>query len=234
MKPTPDQTWLLVTSAFHNPGCGLRRRENVVYLSGRVVDEQADPFVYRNVKYSKAGSRATVKREVIDAPFRNRAIVGSGAVAIISVLGSLSFCVFGYYLNVSYGMAWRAFDAQTNIQDVDKRFYNVRAFRFKKDSFTSQSALKLLVIGNSFGRDFVNMTTETFDTKNIEIIYRNDLSDCVVPYKNPLSATLFGSADLIVFAFRLPKRLRSDGRSILERATVRTCSTLALRILVPI
>jgi peptidoglycan/LPS O-acetylase OafA/YrhL len=135
----------------------------------------------------------------VETPFRSGVIVGRRTVAKLSVLGSVSFVVFGYYLSASYGMAWRIFDAQTNIQDVDKRFYNERAFRFKKDSFTSQDALKLLIIGNSFGRDFVNMTTETFDTKNIEIVYRDDLSDCIVPYRNPLSAVLFGSADVIVF-----------------------------------
>lgn len=136
----------------------------------------------------------------VETPFRNSAIVCSRTVVNVSALGSLSFVVFGYYLNVSYGMAWRAFDAQTNIEDVDKRFYNERAFRFKKDSFTSQDVLKLLVIGNSFGRDFVNMTAETFDTKNIEIVYRDDFSDCIVPYRNSISAMLFGSADVIVFA----------------------------------
>jgi hypothetical protein len=31
-----------------------RRWENVVYLSGRVIDEQADPFVHRNIKQEKA------------------------------------------------------------------------------------------------------------------------------------------------------------------------------------
>jgi peptidoglycan/LPS O-acetylase OafA/YrhL len=136
----------------------------------------------------------------VETPFRNSAIIGRGTVVKIFALGSLSFVVFGYYLNASYGMAWRIFDVQTNIQDIDKRFYNERAFRFKKDRFTSQGALKLLIIGNSFGRDFVNMTTETFDTKNIEIIYRDDLSDCIFPYRNRLSAVLFGSADVIVFA----------------------------------
>jgi peptidoglycan/LPS O-acetylase OafA/YrhL len=136
----------------------------------------------------------------VEMPFRNSAIVGGRTVAIISALGSLSFVVFGYYLNASYGMAWRLFDAQTHIQDVDKRLYNERVFRFKKDSFTSQDTLKLLIIGNSYARDFVNMTTETFDTKNIEIVYRDDLSTCIVPYRNPLSAVLFGSADVIVFA----------------------------------
>jgi peptidoglycan/LPS O-acetylase OafA/YrhL len=136
----------------------------------------------------------------VETPFRDSAIVSRRTVANFSVLGSLSLVVFGYYLDVSYGMAWRAFDSQTKIEDVDKRFYNERVFQFKKDSFTSQDVLKVLVIGNSFGRDFVNMTTETFDTKNIEIVYRADLYDCIIPYRNPLSAVLFGSADVIVFA----------------------------------
>ncbi len=136
----------------------------------------------------------------VEAPFRNNTIVGGRTVMILSVLGSLIFVVFGYYLNASYGMAWRIFDAQTKIQDMDKRIYNQRVFQFKKSSFNSQSALKLLIVGNSFGRDFVNMTTETFDTKNIEIVYRDDLSDCIMPYRNHLSEKLFGSADVIVFA----------------------------------
>src|SRR5271154_174605 len=41
-----------------------RRRENVVYLSGRVVDEQADPFVHRNIKHAKAVGGAAVEGEV--------------------------------------------------------------------------------------------------------------------------------------------------------------------------
>lgn len=171
-----------------------------LFALARVYLEEAPGTAVFVALIALAFALAYLTWRFVETPFRNRAIIGKGTVAIISVLGSLSFCVFGYYLNVSYGMAWRAFDAKTNIQDVDKRFYNERAFLFKKDSFTSQSALKLLVIGNSFGRDFVNMTTETFDTRNIEIIYRDDISDCVVPYKNSLSATLFGSADIIVFA----------------------------------
>ena len=117
-----------------------------------------------------------------------------------SVVGSLSAVMFGYYLNTTYGMAWRVFDAQTAMQDMDKRSYNERVFQFKKTSFSSQNRMKVLVVGNSFGRDFVNMTSETLNTANAEIVYRDDLSDCILPYRDALSKALFGSADVIVFA----------------------------------
>jgi len=44
--------------------------------------------------------------------------------------------------------------------DLDKRIYNERVFEKKNDKFPSDRKSKLLVIGNSYGRDFVNMTTE--------------------------------------------------------------------------
>lgn len=136
----------------------------------------------------------------LEAPFRNRAAVSRKAIVIFSGLGSLVFVVFGYYLNATYGMAWRAFDSQTRIQDMDKRTYNERVFRYKKDSFSSREKVKLLVIGNSFGRDFINMTLETFDIRNVDILYRDDMSDCIRPYKNSMSKALFNDADIIVIA----------------------------------
>jgi peptidoglycan/LPS O-acetylase OafA/YrhL len=136
----------------------------------------------------------------VEMPFRNTAIIHRRTVALFSVLGSLSAVIIGYYLNTTYGMAWRIFDPQTPIQDMDKRFYNERVFEFKKDNFSSRAKIRLLIIGNSFGRDFVNMTTEAFNVEDIEIVYRDDLSDCIFPYRSALSGELFGTADVIVFA----------------------------------
>jgi hypothetical protein len=58
----------------------------------------------------------------------------------------------------------------------------------------------MLIIGNSFARDFVNITNETFDTQNYNIVYRPDLGECIFPYKNILSDSLYSKADVIVFA----------------------------------
>ena len=136
----------------------------------------------------------------IEKPFRNTKSVSRKTVFTYSSITSIALIAIGLYLNKSYGVPQRLFDTQTRIEDMDKRIYNERVFSFKNDSFSSNKSLKLLIIGNSFARDFVNMTTESFDTSGVEIVYRNDLTQCITPYKDTLSKDLFESADVIVFA----------------------------------
>ncbi len=146
----------------------------------------------------------------IEIPFRNKATVSRKTLVYVCALGSASAFAFGVYLNYSYGMLGRFFDAQTRIEDIDKRFYNERVFHFKNDIFSSQAKLKVLVSGNSFGRDFVNMTTEVFDVHNVEIVYRDDLSSCILPHRSDMSDKLFYSADVIIFASDVKTECVSD------------------------
>ena len=44
------------------------------------------------------------------------------------------------------------------------------------------------------------MTTETFDVDNVDIVYRDDLSLCIVPFQNKMAEGLYNAADVIVFA----------------------------------
>lgn len=83
---------------------------------------------------------------------------------------------------------------------MDKRIYNEKVFSYKKNTFNGTKDKKILVIGNSFARDFINVTLETYDTTNVEIIYRDDLRPCIAPYRNTLAEILFQAADIIVFA----------------------------------
>jgi hypothetical protein len=78
--------------------------------------------------------------------------------------------------------------------------YNERAFRYKVDHFSGGPKLKVLVLGNSFGRDFVNMTTETFDTRNVEIVYRDNLGLCITPSDSTVARDLYSAAQVIVYA----------------------------------
>ncbi len=136
----------------------------------------------------------------VETPFRDGRRIKTKTFVILAVCFSLFFVSAGLYLNKSYGMPTRMDDPSLTSQDLDKRLYNERVFALKRDAFSSDPTLKLLVIGDSFGRDFVNMTRETFDTTRLEIIYRDDLSDCIYPYKSPLEERLFDSAQVIVFA----------------------------------
>lgn len=135
----------------------------------------------------------------VEVPTR-RSTLSRRNVFIWSAAGSLAFIGMGLYLNKSYGMPWRVFSPDVKAEDIDKRIYNERTFQFKKDAFTQPGKKKILVLGNSFGRDFVNMTTETFDTSNMEIVYRDELGDCARPFKSKAAETLFSMADVIVYA----------------------------------
>lgn len=147
----------------------------------------------------------------VEIPFRDKARFSRKAIFFSSVLCSLAFLAAGFYLNKSYGMPGRIFPDNVSIQDLDKRIYNERVFNYKKDQFSDSAKINILVIGNSMGRDFVNMTSETFDMSNVEIIYQNDFDNCIIPFKNATYKSLIENSDIVVFAGGYQKEcIKSD------------------------
>jgi hypothetical protein len=97
-------------------------------------------------------------------------------------------------------MASRVFYDGVVVADMDKRIYNERAFAYKKEGFADKSITNLLIIGNSFGRDFTNITVENFDNNRVEIVYRDDLGQCIETKSSSKTRSLFNDADVIVYA----------------------------------
>ena len=137
----------------------------------------------------------------IETPCRDRQKVNRSSIFSFALVLSVLFMSFGYYLNRNYGLVSRIYDtSMVSAADLDKRIYNERVFQEKKDSFPSDNRLKVLVMGNSFARDFVNMTTETFNVDNIDIVYQDDFSECIAQFKSNIVENLYNAADIIVFA----------------------------------
>jgi peptidoglycan/LPS O-acetylase OafA/YrhL len=136
----------------------------------------------------------------VEAPFRNKKLVARKTIVFFSIAGSAAFVIAGLYLNSNYGIPSRIFDSSIAISDMDKRIYNAKAYAFKADAFSNDEKTKILIVGNSFARDFVNITNETFDPCNYNIVYRPDLKECIFPYKDSLSEGLYAGADVILFA----------------------------------
>jgi peptidoglycan/LPS O-acetylase OafA/YrhL len=136
----------------------------------------------------------------VENPFRNKAFIGRKSIFTFSIVFSFLFVVIGLYLNKSYGMPQRVFASNVAIADMDKRIYNEKVFAFKKLAFTQDSRRKHLVIGNSFARDFINITLENFNVSDVEIIYRDDLKECIHSETNKDFVKMFFEADVIVFA----------------------------------
>ena len=140
----------------------------------------------------------------IETPCRNKEKVSRTAIFSFALALSVVFVSYGFYLNHSYGIVSRIYDtSQVSVADLDKRIYNERVFQMKKDSFPVDNKMKLLIVGHSFGRDFVNMTTETFNVDNVNIVYRDDFSECIAPYKSKTAEALYDTANVIVFANNL-------------------------------
>lgn len=138
----------------------------------------------------------------IERPFRNPQLTSQKLVLAFVAVTSASLLVVGVFLDRSYGLPSRIYDASIRVDEMDKRIYNERAFQFKKDGFSVDNSPKsrILIIGNSFGRDFVNMTIENFNLEHAQIIYRDDLHECIEPFDSELSRRLFSEANVIVFA----------------------------------
>jgi hypothetical protein len=126
--------------------------------------------------------------------------ISSRAVWSLAIVFSLAFVAFGTYLDRSYGWPSRVFDASVKMEEMDKRIYNSRVFSYKAAAFPADRSLKLLVVGDSFGRDLVNMMTETFSMKNVDVVYRDDLGYCISPFPNETAKSLYNAADVIVLA----------------------------------
>jgi len=135
----------------------------------------------------------------VEAPFRNRAHFSRNVIFSLSILISGVFVGIGYYMHTTKGMPNRLASAGQTVFAGQYESYNQQAFQFKQDNFTNTKKLNLLILGNSFGRDTVNMVRETFDMSHVEIIYRDEFYDCIDTYST-MSKPLYQDADIILFA----------------------------------
>lgn len=138
----------------------------------------------------------------VEAPFRTKGRVSRSTVFGGALAGSLCFVAVGGYLQLRQGMPERVFDASVAQQPGMYIGYNERIFQRKLDAFPRSNVpgvRKVLVQGNSFARDFVNMNLETFDQTTLDFVYRDDFPECLSEVTG-VHATLLQQADVIVYA----------------------------------
>lgn len=138
----------------------------------------------------------------IEAPFRAKGRVSRAMVFGGALVGSLCFVAVGGYVQLRQGMPERMFDASVAQQPGMYIGYNQRIFQRKLDAFPRSDVpgvRKVLVQGNSYARDFVNMNLEAFEQAKLEFVYRDDFPECLGEVTG-VHATLLRQADVIVYA----------------------------------
>ncbi len=137
----------------------------------------------------------------VESPFRSKEVFSRRQIFVFSFCGSLFFIALGLLLHFSSGQP--SFFLRGNFSAIAPKHsaYNEQIFHYKKDSFSNLSQLNVLIFGNSFARDFANMTIETFQMDKIEIVYRSDFFGCLSHNSMPTAiAKLIEDADVIVFS----------------------------------
>ena len=152
----------------------------------------------------------------VEQPFRNRNIVSTRVlVSTLSGLSALLVC-FGLAAHHSHGFIGRLYDNKVTASD-HYIVYNRRNHAYFGSDFSSGSTTKLLVIGDSFGRDVVNILRETYDLTGVELIYRDDLFACDIP-ERASQTHLFDRADLVVFGANFDVTEKSCIETLIRRA----------------
>lgn len=142
---------------------------------------------------------AALSYKYVETPFRNKQRISRKIIFTYSTVFSIFLLTPGFYLWRSYGDINRIYP-NISKNDINKNKYNMRVFKYDKKEFSSHNKTHVLVVGNSFARDFVNMMLETLNTKNTEIIYRNDLSMCLNRPKDKAIFQLYHDANIIVYS----------------------------------
>ncbi len=139
-----------------------------------------------------------VSWKYIEKPFRNKSLINVKVFLVIITISSFGLLGFGFSAHKSHGFVERVFDESVSSEDIDIS-YNRRNFIYKKDSFRSNFRPKILIIGNSFGRDFVNIIRETYDVSKLELVYRDDYDICSL-FETDSGQVLYTESDIIVYA----------------------------------
>ena len=128
----------------------------------------------------------------IENPFRNKNIISNKLFYLLTTCFIVLFISVGFFLHKTYGMQqYRIFDKYS--YGENPQAYNDRPYTLSKDEFTSESK-KMLIIGNSFARDFYNALNENKATKGYEVIYLYNYYTDV-----KLSRKLMSSADISIW-----------------------------------
>jgi len=132
----------------------------------------------------------------VEKPFRKKEAVSRNFFFYSTIIVAITIIIFGYSAHKTHGFALRVFD---NTSKPDEMYisYNMRNFKFKRETYKESSKVRLLVIGSSSARDIINVIRETYDMDKIDLVYRDDLNTCST-LKTELGKRLFIESNVVI------------------------------------
>lgn len=169
-----------------------------VFAFSRIYQKEEPSFSIQVAMIIATLLLSYISWKYVEKPFRNKSKVNGKVFLITLTICSIGLVGFGYSAHKSHGFVGRVFDKSVSSAEMHTS-YNQRNFTFKADGFRTDLQPKILVIGNSFGRDIVNVLRETYDFTKLELLYRDDYNICSL-FQLDSGKVLYSEADIIVFA----------------------------------
>ncbi len=113
----------------------------------------------------------------VEGPFRDRDIVSRRSFLVTVLFIGAVLAGFGLAAHQSKGFPARVWDPELVPQAQMGPEFNMQAMAYRAPAFQTDKA-RVLVIGNSYARDWVHVLREGFDHEAMEIVYRNDRRVC--------------------------------------------------------
>ncbi len=145
---------------------------------------------------------ATLSYRFVEQPFRKREAVSTRLLAgILGVVGAI-LLAFGFAAHMTSGFPQRAGGQAAGQENLSESSiaYNQRAYAYQTAAFPEGDGPNVLVLGNSFGRDMVNVLLEGAPDKPLNIVYRSDNYDCFDENQDSVFQHLLGEADIVIMA----------------------------------
>ena len=147
---------------------------------------------------------AYVSWKYVETPFRCRDTISLRPFIIVISLTSFALAAFGLTLHVQHGIPGRmfAFDDKATAAGMHIAF-NHRVFAYDKANFPENENKNVLVVGDSFARDFINAGVETGHFTHHNIIYREEFKHCLTGFANSIKVyeELLSTTDIVIISF---------------------------------
>jgi peptidoglycan/LPS O-acetylase OafA/YrhL len=134
----------------------------------------------------------------VEQPFRDRAKVGTLGIVVTSLIGTAVLLAVGLAFHFNNGFPGRLYRADGAAPVGEYIEYNTQVFALKTPKFADGPEPKILVTGNSFARDFSNVLIERFGADALNLVYRDDLTDCFDAVRDPVLEGLLTTADIVI------------------------------------
>lgn len=188
----------------------------------RIASPETPPLWQFLVMIVVSVAMAAISWKYVEKPFRNRMTLSFKTVLLILVPITVLLCAVGLLLHKKGGMPER-FDIAPGAEPPGTyAAYNDKVFaEYKRAAFRRVTEHRLLVLGNSQGRDFVNMVNAAHAFQNYEIVYRDDLNLCHLDTFSDEWRRLITDSSLIVLIYDHKRSATCDGRNLAKQPTLR-------------